>query len=110
MSLFINLQVVARHYVPVDDDNAKSITSLYDLINSDAEYTEFMINTIKTTSQDEIVFGDTLGDFTANVDYAGIKKGDYIYIADDEIFYEVVSKPKLLRLFNKYKLNLKAVE
>ncbi len=97
MSLYTEFQVTANCYQPQDDGTTKITTW-----NKSSPDFQIRITLIRPTSEDTLVFDEQLGTYKANVNDPNaslIKKGTVIVLPDNEAF-QVVNKPKVLRLFN----------
>lgn len=105
MSIFEDQEVSAEWFVFSDSDSKKKTSINFDEDDS----TTITINKIRISDLDGIVEGDILGEYRANVDQSGIKRGDVIWFSSTDI-YRVVKKPRYNKLFNKYHLNMKKVD
>lgn len=107
MSLFKDKEVAATLHHP--DDNSTTKKTDYDFDLADAN---LLVNVIRISSEDAIIFGEELGEYRANVRgtaAAGMRDGDIIVLATGDK-YQIINNPKLQKLFDRYKINIKVVE
>ncbi len=111
MSLFPDLEVLAKVFNYADSDTTK-ISTIEAKISSDNYDFTIKLNLIQPTLADEIL-GDTgsdlIPDFWVNArgdNAENIKMGAVIKI-NSELF-KVTEKPKYLKLFQRYRMKLKS--
>lgn len=106
MSLFPELEQTGEVYI-FDDSNTTKISSL----PASPDFT-IKINVIRLNAEDSLIQGEQLGEYRANIKgtrASEVIEGAVIKIQGTSEKYQVVNKPKYLKLFNRYKLNLKPV-
>lgn len=106
MSLFPEFYTTAEVYI-FDDNNTTKVIALPSTPNFTIE-----INVIRLNAEDSLIQGEQLGEYRANVRgsrASEVIEGAVIKIQGTNQKYQVVNRPKYLKLFKRYKLNLKPV-
>lgn len=106
MSLFPEFYTTGEVYI-FDDNSTTKVTSLPSSPNFTID-----INVIRLNAEDQLIQGEQLGEYRANIKGARaseVIEGAVIKIQGTSEKFQVVNKPKYLKLFKRYKLNLKPV-
>lgn len=106
MSLFPEYYETGEVYGWDDSDNTK-VT-----IRNSTKLFDIEINVIRRDATDELVLGQELGEYVANIKGANasnVSEGHLINV-DSGDWFQVVNKPRRNKLFNRYKVNLKPTD
>ena len=104
MSLFNQYKKTGSVYI-YEDVGYRDISQL----PGEANF-EVSIHVIRRNETDSVIMGEQLGEYVANVggkNASLIPEGAIIVIGNEK--YQVTNKPKHVKLFNRYRLNLKPV-